>query len=203
MSEDCTPVPNIPLLKPTMKTLQYLVIAAALTASAFAAPQAILVNAQLVELATNGAELPKDLSRLAERKGVDVLASPQLKTRPGQPTTVSATREVPIPPKGKFPVGVVLTVRPAWAGEGRVRYSVDFDVTRLEGYFAPSTSRAPIFSTTRAMGIEGTAEIGKPVVLVLSNVPDEQMVAEPGKPSRPALIHRRLIAILSFAGAGQ
>lgn len=186
-----------------MKILQYLTIAAALTSSAIASPKTVLVDAQVVELATNGADLPKDLSRLAERKGADVLASSRLKTRPGKPVTLSSMREVAIPPKGKFPVGAVLTVRPAWAGEGRVRYSVDFDITRLEGYFAPSTSRAPIFSTTRAMGIEGTAEIGKPVVLVLSNVPDEQMVAEPGKPNRPALIHRRLIAILSFAGAGQ
>jgi hypothetical protein len=44
---------------------------------------------------------------------------------------------------------------------------------------------------------------GKPVALVLSNVEDEQMVTEPGKPNRPALIHRRLIAVLSFAKAGQ
>lgn len=182
-----------------MKILPYLAIAAAFTASAIAAPKTILVDARLVGLATNGTDLPKDLSRLAERKGADVLASSRLKTRSGKPATLSATQELVIPHKGKFPTGAVLTVRPTLAGDGRVRYSVDFDFTTLDGYFAPSTTQAPIFKTVRAVGIEGEAEIGRPVVLVLTHWQDEQMVVEPGKPNRTELIHRRLIAILSFS----
>lgn len=185
-----------------MKILQYLAIAAALTSSAIASPKTVLVDAQVVELATNGADLPKDLSRLAEKKGADVLAASRLKARPGKPVTLSSMREVAIPPRGKFPVGAVLTVRPAWAGEGRVRYSVDFDFTTLEGYFTPSATQAPIFQSVRAMGIEGAAEIGKPVVLVLHSWSEKQIVQEPGKPNRDAPVYRRLIAFLTFSQAG-
>ncbi len=37
-------------------------------------------------------------------------------------------------------------------------------------------------------GIEGSAKIVQPVVLVLSSLQDKQMIKEPGKPNRPALI---------------
>lgn len=185
-----------------MKILPYLAIAAALTTSALAAPKTILVDAQLVELATNKDALPKDLSNIAERKGVDVLTFPKQKTPSGRAAKFSATREVTVPRKGAFEVGVVLRVRPTLADDGRIRYSVDADATTFEGFFTPSSSQAPIFKTVRAVGIEGAAEIGKPVVLVLSKWQDEQMVVEPGKPKRTALIHRRLIAILTFSQAG-
>lgn len=184
-----------------MKILPYLAIAAALTTSAIAAPKTILVDAQVVEMTTNNDALPKDLSRLAERKGVDVLTFPRQKTSSGKAAKLSAVHEVAIPHKGAFEVGVVLTVRPAWAGEGRIRYSADADVTTFEGFFTPSSSQAPIFSTVRTVGIEGSAKIGQPVVLVLSSLQDKQMIKEPGKPNSPALIYRRLIAVLKFSEA--
>ncbi|GAT32384.1 hypothetical protein TSACC_2782 [Terrimicrobium sacchariphilum] len=185
-----------------MKIFTCLAIAAAFTASAIAAPKTILVDAQLVELATNKDSLPKDLSKITERKGVDVLTFPRQKTPSGRVAKFSATREVTVPRKGAFEVGVVLTVRPALADDGRIRYSVDADATTFEGFFTPSSSQAPIFKTVRAVGIEGEAEIGKPVVLVLSKWQDEQTIVESGKPNRTALIHRRVIAILTFSQAG-
>ncbi len=182
-----------------MKILPYLVIAAALTSSAIAAPKTILVDAQVVELATNDDALPKDLSKIAEKKGADVLTFPRQKTASGRAVKLSAALEAAIPHQGAVKPGVIMTVRPTLAGDGRIRYSVDFDFTRFAGFFAPSSSEAPIFSTTRAAGIEGTAEIGQPVVLSLDSWNEKQIIKEPGKPGRAALVYRRLIAVLTFS----
>lgn len=182
-----------------MKTIHYLAIFAALTTSAFASPKTVLVHVQLVELATNGAKLPEDLSGLAERKGADVLASSELRTRSGLPTKLSATRNLTVPRKGTFETGVVLTVCPTFAGDHRIRYSVDFDRTEFEGFAARSSSQAPMFSTRKTIGIDGTTDIGKPVVLDLYTWQDTQTIKEPGKPNRTSIVHRRLFAILNFS----
>lgn len=182
-----------------MKILPCLTILAALTTSAIAAPQTVFVHAQIVELTTNDSKPPKDLSRLAERKGVDVLTSPILKTPSGKPTKLSIMREFVVPRKGTFEVGVVLTVRPTLVSDRKIQYLVDFEMTEFQGFAARSASKAPMFSTTKTIGIDGTTPLGKPVVLDLGTRQDEQTVQEPGKPSRTATIYRRIFAILKFS----
>ncbi len=95
----CLPPPVFPKPKPNKKILRYLAVAAALTSSAIAAPKTILVDAQVVEMTTNDDALPKDLSRLAERKGVDVLTFPRQKTPSGKAAKLSAVHELAIPHK--------------------------------------------------------------------------------------------------------
>ena len=68
-----------------MRFSLFLATIGALAGSALAAPQTILVEAQIVELTTNDPEPPKDLSRLTEEKGADVLTFSTLETPPANP----------------------------------------------------------------------------------------------------------------------
>ncbi len=182
-----------------MRFSLFLATIGALAGSALAAPQTILVEAQIVELTTNDPEPPKDLSRLTEEKGADVLTFSTLETPSGKPATLSATRRFTVPDKDTFETGVVLTVCPAFTEDHRVQYSVDFDATEFLGYAADSSSPAPMFSTNKTIGIEGATDFGKPVLLDLRTLRDEQTIQEPGKPDHTATIYRRTFAILRFS----
>jgi hypothetical protein len=182
-----------------VKTGQFLFAFLALETFAVGAEPKIAVQVHLCEWPAD-ANLPRDIRAVLKTKGVDAVTFPKLITRSGKATKASVTREFKVAGKGKFQTGVVLWIRPALAGE-RFRYSVDFDHTEFEGFAPRSATKAPIFTSKRIVGIDGTCGIGEVIWLDLGVKEWKQSVQDRGRPDRIRTIRRKLIAILSFSRA--
>jgi len=174
--------------------------ALAFCVTAFAAEPTVVVHTKLIEINSANrltiTELPKDAAGLLSKKGVNVLTFPEVKSRSGESKEFSTTRDIEVADRGKFQIGVTISVRPTVDGN-RFRYSVDFNSTDFEG-FASDPSKTPIFNIRKITDMKGECDGGKEVWLDLGERFAEQVVEETGKPDTEQLIRRRLIVVIRF-----
>jgi len=185
------------------------ILALALVSAPLHAEPTVVIHAKLFEITrtklftfTDFEELSKkDLNALSkEKKGIDVMNIPALKTPSGKTAEYSATRtfahKESVQGESKTETGIFLFIRPTVA-DGRFQYSIDYHCTTFVG-FTFDASRAPIFDVRKVPAISGECDAGKEVVLDLGRSMDVQTMEEPGNPPVDQIIYRQTIAVISF-----
>ena len=182
-----------------MKLIIQLLIPALFTASAVASEPVINVHAQLCEVSA-ATKLPKNIERISAVPGADNFVAPDAKTTSGRPTSVSISRDLVIPGKGTFPVGISLCIRPTLV-DNTFHYSVDYQQTEFVSFAARSATKAPVLKTEKIVGMDGQSKDGEPIWLDLGVHDMKQTVHELGKRDYIQTIRKRLVAVLTFRKA--
>jgi len=161
----------------------------------------IVVHARLAEMPAD-TKLPRDIEEMFASNGkgkwkrVDMLSAPVVKVRAGQPAIISIERSFDVENKGKFSVGVKLSIKPILKADG-VAYSGECEITEFMGFAEHATTKSPVLSTDKVV-FDGSAEMRKTVWLSCPRPVGKQIVKETGKPEKIQYFERKLVITLSF-----
>ena len=180
-----------------MKRVLQLILLVLLPIFAAAEEPTVTVHLRFIELPVT-MKVPDDLTRLYGKPGVDLLSAPSVTTHFGERAKMEVTRDLSIPHKGHFPTGLAFSILPVMKGN-RVHYNIDFSTTKFLGFVANSETKSPMLDVRKAIGIDGSTDMGKVVVFAIPGQLDKQLVTEPGKPDETRVSETKMLIAFTLS----